>query len=55
MPIVIAENPLYSVVHGSGQCLEKFDVLKQVLISLAAPVVTRSGRGRTRHGRVPPH
>ena len=37
MPIVIAENPLYSVVHGSGQCLENFDVLKHVLIS-SAPV-----------------
>src|SRR6476661_2379671 len=35
MPIVIAENPLYSVVHGSGQCLENFDVLKHVLISSA--------------------
>ena len=35
MPIVIADNPLYSVVHGSGQCLENFDVLKGVLISSA--------------------
>jgi rod shape-determining protein MreB len=33
MPIVIADNPLYSVAHGSGQCLEEFDALKQVLIS----------------------
>ena len=33
MPIVISENPLYSVAHGSGQCLEEFDALKQVLIS----------------------
>ena len=33
MPIYIADNPLYSVVHGSGQCLEEFDALKQVLIS----------------------
>ncbi|MFZ4585218.1 MAG: rod shape-determining protein [Acidimicrobiia bacterium] len=33
MPIVIAENPLWSVVLGSGQCLEEFDALKQVLIS----------------------
>ena len=33
MPIHIADNPLYSVVHGSGQCLEEFDALKQVLIS----------------------
>ena len=36
MPIVIADNPLYSVVIGSGQCLEEFDALKQVLISSAA-------------------
>jgi rod shape-determining protein MreB len=35
MPIVIADNPLLSVVHGSGQCLENFDVLKHVLISSA--------------------
>ena len=33
MPIVIAKNPLYSVVQGSGQCLENFDVLKGVLSS----------------------
>lgn len=33
MPIITAENALYSVVHGSGQCLEEFDALKQVLIS----------------------
>jgi rod shape-determining protein MreB and related proteins len=33
MPIRIAKNPLYSVVLGSGQCLEEFDVLKQVLLS----------------------
>src|SRR6478672_1076360 len=35
MPIVIADNPLLSVVHGSGICLENFDVLKHVLISSA--------------------
>jgi rod shape-determining protein MreB len=35
MPIIIADNPLFSVVHGSGQCLENFDVLKHVLISSA--------------------
>jgi rod shape-determining protein MreB len=33
MPIVVAENPLQSVAIGSGQCLEEFDALKQVLIS----------------------
>jgi len=33
MPIVIADNPLMSVVNGSGQCLENFDVLKHVLSS----------------------
>ncbi len=33
MPIIIAKNPLHSVVIGSGQCLEEFDALKQVLIS----------------------
>jgi rod shape-determining protein MreB len=33
MPVRIAKNPLFSVVLGSGQCLEQFDVLRQVLIS----------------------
>jgi rod shape-determining protein MreB len=33
MPIIVAPNPLYSVVIGSGQCLEEFDALKQVLMS----------------------
>jgi rod shape-determining protein MreB len=33
MPIIIANNPLHSVVIGSGQCLEEFEALKQVLIS----------------------
>jgi len=31
MPIVIADNPLYSVAVGSGQCLEEFDALKDLL------------------------
>jgi rod shape-determining protein MreB len=33
MPIIIAKNPLHSVAIGSGQCLEEFEALKQVLIS----------------------
>ncbi len=33
MPIVISKNPLHSVAIGSGQCLEEFDALKDVLIS----------------------
>ena len=37
MPIVLAENPLYSVAIGSGQCLEEFEALKQVLISSSHP------------------
>jgi rod shape-determining protein MreB len=36
MPIVIAKNPLHSVAIGSGQCLEEFQALKQVLISSSA-------------------
>jgi len=31
MPIVIASNPLFSVALGAGQCLEEFNVLRQVL------------------------
>ena len=33
MPIVVANDPLNSVAIGSGQCLEEFEALKQVLIS----------------------
>ena len=33
MPVRRAKNPLYSVVLGSGQCLEEFDVLKAVLVA----------------------
>ena len=33
MPIVVADNPLHSVVIGGGQCLEEFEVLKDVLLS----------------------
>ncbi len=33
MPILVASNPLQSVAVGSGQCLEEFEALKQVLIS----------------------
>ncbi|HWW54686.1 MAG TPA: rod shape-determining protein [Acidimicrobiales bacterium] len=37
MPILIANNPLHSVAIGSGQCLEEFEALKQVLISSSHP------------------
>ncbi|HKF90534.1 MAG TPA: rod shape-determining protein [Acidimicrobiia bacterium] len=33
MPVRRAKNPLYTVVLGSGQCLEEFDVLKAVLLA----------------------
>jgi rod shape-determining protein MreB len=33
MPIHVAENPLHSVVIGSGKCLEEFEVLSPVLMS----------------------
>jgi rod shape-determining protein MreB len=33
IPIHLAENPLASVVLGSGKALEEFDVLKKVLVS----------------------
>ncbi|MGH9024581.1 MAG: rod shape-determining protein, partial [Acidimicrobiia bacterium] len=36
MPIRIAHDPLYTVVMGSGRCLEQFDALKQVLVSSQA-------------------
>jgi rod shape-determining protein MreB len=37
MPIRIADDPLSSVAVGSGQCLEEFEALKQVLISSSNP------------------
>ena len=36
MPIVVAHNPLNCVAIGSGQCLEEFEALKQVLITSSA-------------------
>ena len=34
MPIHIADDPLFAVAKGSGKCLEEFEALKRVLISL---------------------
>jgi rod shape-determining protein MreB len=31
MPVLIAENPLDSVVLGSGRCVDEFDALQPVL------------------------
>ncbi len=36
MPMVIARDPLNCVAIGSGQCLEEFEALKQVLITSSA-------------------
>jgi rod shape-determining protein MreB and related proteins len=33
MPIVVARDPMNCVAIGSGQCLEEFEALKQVLIT----------------------
>jgi rod shape-determining protein MreB and related proteins len=33
MPVRRAKNPLYTVVLGSGQCLEEFEVLKEALLA----------------------
>jgi rod shape-determining protein MreB len=33
MPVRRAKNPLYTVVLGSGRCLEEFEVLKEVLLA----------------------
>jgi rod shape-determining protein MreB len=35
MLVVIAPDPLSCVAIGAGQCLEEFDILKQVLVSSA--------------------
>ncbi len=33
MPIIVAEDPLSSVVLGSGQALDNLDILREVTIS----------------------
>ena len=33
MPVQLADNPLESVVLGTGKCVEDFDALQQVLVS----------------------
>jgi rod shape-determining protein MreB and related proteins len=33
MPVYLADNPLESVVLGTGKCVEDFDALQQVLVS----------------------
>jgi rod shape-determining protein MreB len=33
MPVHVAENPLTSVAHGAGKCVEEFEALQQVLVS----------------------
>ncbi len=37
MPIVLARDPLHSVVYGSGQCLESFQALKNLLVTSPHP------------------
>ena len=32
MPVHVADNPLDSVVLGTGKCVEDFDTLRQVLV-----------------------
>ena len=32
MPVHVADNPLESVVLGTGKCVEDFDTLRQVLV-----------------------
>ena len=53
MPIVVAENPLYSVVLGSGQCLEEAAFKKPDLPEVAADPASGAERERwPPHGRV---
>lgn len=33
MPVHVAEDPLTSVAHGAGRCVEEFEALQQVLVS----------------------
>jgi len=31
MPVRVAEDPLYSVVHGAGKCVENIGLLQHIL------------------------
>jgi len=33
MPVHVAEDPLRSVAHGAGRCVEEFEALQQVLVT----------------------
>ena len=33
MPVLVADNPLDSVVLGTGPCVEHFDALQKVVVS----------------------
>lgn len=33
MPVRVADDPLYSVVHGAGRCVENIEMLKQILVA----------------------
>jgi rod shape-determining protein MreB len=33
MPVHIADDPLTSVAHGAGRCVEEFEALQQVLVT----------------------
>jgi rod shape-determining protein MreB len=33
MPVHVAEDPLTSVAHGAGRCVEEFEALQQVLVT----------------------
>ena len=33
MPVHVAENPLTSVAHGAGRCVEEFEALQKVLVT----------------------
>ncbi len=41
MPVHVAEDPLTSVAHGAGRCVEEFEALQQVLVT------ERRGMART--------
>ena len=50
MPIHMADNPLDSVVLGTGKCVEDFDTLRQVLVPESEALTARSG-GQPRQRR----
>ena len=46
MPVHVADNPLDSVVLGTGKCVEDFDTLSQVLVPESQTLTSKGQDGQ---------